>query len=154
MEKISHFRQLRVYHAAVESAMKIRDLSSHFPHAERFSLTDQIRRSSRSVAANIAEGWGKRRYAAAFVCKLNDSESEAYETQAWIEFAAKCGYIEPKIADDISREYDHIVSQLIVMMNRPYDWVLPQSVSDASVQRLKDGKRPQGNSARDSHPPS
>ena len=124
MEKIYHFRQLRVYSASVDSSMLIFKLSKQFPPEEKFSLTDQIRRSSRSVASNIAEAWGKRRYVAAFVSKLSDSESEAYETQTWIEFAVRCGYVAPEIADEISKGYDRIVGQLISMISDAHNWIL------------------------------
>jgi four helix bundle protein len=80
----------------MESAMKIFEVSKHFPSKEKYSLTDQIRRSSRSVCANIAEGWRKRRYPNAFVSKLSDADSEAAETQVWLEFALKCAYLDQK----------------------------------------------------------
>lgn len=86
-------RDLEVYQLAFAVAMEIFELSKKFPVEERYSLTDQIRRSSRSVCANLAEAWRKRRYQAAFVAKLSDCESEAAETQVWIEFAVKCNYL-------------------------------------------------------------
>ena len=91
--KIKTHEDLEVYQIAFEAAMKIFELSKKFPVEERYSLTDQIRRSSRSVCTNIAEAWRKRRYKAAFVAKLNDSESEAAETQVWIKFAVKSDYL-------------------------------------------------------------
>jgi len=140
MEKISHFSQLNVYMAAAESAMLIQRLIREFPRDERYCLSSQIRRSSRSVAANIAEAWGKRRYAAAFVSKLNDSESEAYETQSWIDFALRCGYIDPVKAQDISSRYSRIIGQLIVMMNQPEKWTLPQpSLDDRKTEQRRAG---------------
>ena len=93
-EKIQSHRDLRVYQKAFDTAMDLFELSKRFPKEETYSLTDQIRRCSRSVCANLAEAWRKRRYPAAFVCKLCDSEGEAAETQVWIEFAVKCGYLE------------------------------------------------------------
>ncbi len=92
-EPIKSHKDLKVYQMAFDAAMKIFELSKKFPVEERYSLTDQIRRSSRSVCANMAEAWRKRRYEAAFVAKLNDCESEAAETQTWIEFAVKCNYL-------------------------------------------------------------
>src|SRR5213595_3864836 len=92
MAKIQRHRDLEVYCKAFGVAMEIFELSKVFPKEELYSLTDQIRRSSRSVCANLAEAWRKRRYEAAFVSKLSDSETEAAETQVWIEFAVKCGY--------------------------------------------------------------
>ena len=82
-----------VYQIAFDAAMAIFELSKQFPVEERYSLTDQIRRSSRSVCANLAESWRKRRYQAAFIAKLNDCESEAAETQTWLKFSVKCGYL-------------------------------------------------------------
>ena len=90
-------------------------------------MTDQMRRSSRSVAANIAEAWRKRRYPAAFVSKLSDAETEAAETQTWIEFAARCGYLTKYEADSLSEEYEHLCSQLIVMIENPRDWTIHPS---------------------------
>jgi len=81
--------------------MRIFELTKGFPKAETYSLTDQIRRSSRSVCANVAEAWRRRRYAAAFVSKLNDSEAEAAETQVWLEFAVKCGYLDAALGREL-----------------------------------------------------
>ncbi len=88
-------------------------------------MTDQMRRSSRSVSANIAEAWRKRRYEAAFVAKLNDSEGEAAETQTWIEFAVRCEYLPPEIGRALFKTYDEIISMLVSMSNHPHLWVLP-----------------------------
>src|SRR5271163_1355277 len=93
-QKIQSHRDLQVYQRAIAVAMALFELSKSFPKEETYSLTDQIRRSSRSVCANLAEAWRKRRYQAAFISKLSDSESEAAETQVWIEFAVKCGYVD------------------------------------------------------------
>lgn len=87
-------RDLRVFQLAHQLAMEIFRMSRSFPADERYSLTDQIRRSSRSVAANIAEGFRKRRYEASFINKLTDSDAEATETQVWLDFARDCGYID------------------------------------------------------------
>ncbi len=92
------FRDLLVYQKARELQRDIFLISQTFPKNENFSLTDQIRRSSRSVGANIAEAWGKRRYAGHFVSKLTDSDSEQYETQHWIETAVECTYLDPQQA--------------------------------------------------------
>ncbi len=86
-------RDLEVYQKALEAAMRIFELSKSFPKEEVYSLTNQIRRSSRSICANLAEAWRKRRYEAAFIAKLTDVEGEAAETQVWLEFSMKCGYI-------------------------------------------------------------
>ena len=92
--KIQQHTDLEVYEKGFDAAMLIFWTSKNFPKEETYSLTDQIRRSSRSVCANLAEAWRKRRYKAAFISKLSDAESEAAETQVWIEFAMKCGYLE------------------------------------------------------------
>jgi four helix bundle protein len=91
MAAIRSFKELRVWQNAMDLAMRVFELTKKFPVEERYSLTDQVRRSSRSVASNTAEAWRKRRYPAAFVAKLNDSEGEGAETQTWIEFARRCG---------------------------------------------------------------
>src|SRR5437763_11155852 len=97
--------QLDVYRKAFEAAMHIFELSRKFPKEETYSLTDQIRRSSRSVCANLAEAWRKRRYEAAFVSKLNDCETEAAETQTWLELAVSCGYLLPETGKDLDQTY-------------------------------------------------
>jgi four helix bundle protein len=94
-KKISSVRDLEVYQLAFRTAMEIFVVSKEFPKEERYSLTDQIRRSSRSVCANLAEGWRKRRYKAVFMNKLSDSMQEAAETQTWLEFSLKCGNNKP-----------------------------------------------------------
>jgi len=97
-EKIITHGQLEIYRKAFETALVIFELTRKFPREETYSLTDQIRRSSRSVCANLAEAWRKRRYEAAFISKLNDVEAEAAETQTWLEFALACGYIKREVA--------------------------------------------------------
>jgi four helix bundle protein len=113
----------------MELAMEIFALSRGFPADERFSLTDQVRRSSRSVASNIAEAWRKRRYEAAFIAKLNDSEGEAAETQTHIEIALRCGYIEPKEAAALDARYEHLLSQLVTMSAQPEVWIVGASAN-------------------------
>lgn len=105
--------------------MQIFHLSKAFPREEVYSLTDQIRRSSRSVCANLAEAWRKRRYQAAFISKLNECEGEAAETQTWLEFAVKCDYIPRETAASLFRSYDSILASLVGMINHPETWVLP-----------------------------
>ena len=92
-ERIKNYKELRVYQNAMEAAMEIFQITKQFSPEEKYSLADQIRRSSRSVCANIAEAWRKRRYKAAFIAKLSDAETEACETQVWIEFSSKYKYI-------------------------------------------------------------
>ena len=99
--------------------MRIFDLSKSFPKEEIYSLTDQVRRSSRSICANIAEAWRKRRYQSAFIAKLSDAEGEAAETQTWIEFAVRCGYLEREVAKELFLEYDEVISMIVSMVNNP-----------------------------------
>jgi four helix bundle protein len=106
----------------MDAAMEIYEISKTFPPEEKYSLVDQIRRSSRSVAANISEAWRKRRYDAAFRNKLNDSESEACETQTWIEFARRCNYIDNTTAQRLDEKYEHIMSRLVVMIRDSKNW--------------------------------
>lgn len=124
-EPIKSQFELDVYKTAFDAAMKIFELTKSFPIEERFSLTDQIRRSSRSVCANLSEAWRKRRYPAAFICKLNDSESEAAETQTWIEISVKCGYISRERGTELFHIYDQIIGKLVNMINNPKPWILP-----------------------------
>jgi four helix bundle protein len=98
--------------------------SKNFPKEETYSLTDQIRRSSRSVCANLAEAWRKRRYKAAFIAKLSDAESEAAETQVWLEFATKCSYLQHDRASHLYQAYDEILRMLVAMINKPQSWVI------------------------------
>jgi len=122
MANIRHFSELEVYQLAMDSAMQVFELSKHFPPEERYSLTDQIRRSSRSVCANIAEAWRKRRYPKAFVSKLSDAEAEAAETQVWLKFTERCGYLDFNSVENLASAYDHIIGKLVVMMTHPEDW--------------------------------
>ena len=109
---------------SMKASMKICDITKEFPKEEKYSLTDQIRRSSRSVCANIAEAWRKRRYKGSFISKLNDSEAEAAETQVWIEYSVKCSYIKKDIAVELHNEYDNIIGKLVMMINRPENWII------------------------------
>ncbi len=118
-------QDLEVYRKAFESAMLIFELSKSFPKEETYSLTDQMRRSSRSVCANIAEAWRKRRYIAAFISKLNDAEGEAAETQTWIEFSVRSNYMEAEVGRDLYKTYEEIISMLVSMQTNADSWVLP-----------------------------
>lgn len=121
-------QDLDVYNKAFEAAMLVFELSKRFPKEEVYSLTDQIRRSSRSVCANLAEAWRKRRYEAAFVSKLNDSEAEAAETQTWLEFAVRCEYLAPDVGRDLFKSYHEVISMLVVMINNADSWALPSGL--------------------------
>src|SRR5947207_9028996 len=122
--KIKHFRELDVYQNALMAAMEIFEISKRFPNEERFSLTDQIRRSSRSVCSNLSEAWRKRRYAAAFVSKLNDAEGEAAETQTRLELGPRFGYVAPTEAARLDQEYEEILAMLTDMASHPDQWTL------------------------------
>jgi len=120
--KIRDHRDLRVYQLAFECAIEIFHLTSHFPKEEKYSLTDQIRRTSRSVCANMSEAFRKRRYPKSFIAKLVDSEGEAGETQTWLQFSVESKYAEKEKADALSKTYNLIISQLITMENQPEKW--------------------------------
>lgn len=122
---ITRHQDLEVYRKGFDSAAEIFEISKQFPKEETYSLTDQIRRSSRSVCANLAEAWRKRRYEAAFVAKISDAEGEAAETQTWIEFAVKCGYIEREKAKELFLVYDEILGMLVSMIANSSRWSLP-----------------------------
>jgi four helix bundle protein len=108
----------------MDAAISIFELSKTFPTEERYSLTDQIRRSSRSVCANIAEAWRKRRYPNAFVSKLSDAEAEAAETTVWLEMAVRCGYLNKARADALEQEYERILGKLVNMISHPEQWTI------------------------------
>jgi len=124
MGNIRHFRELRVYQNAMDGTMQVFELTKSFPPEERYSMTDQMRRSSRSVCANLAEAWRKRRYEAAFVAKLSDCESEACETQVWLEFAVRCKYLKSDVATKLDQQYDNIIGQLVNMIKESKKWII------------------------------
>jgi four helix bundle protein len=132
---ISTYKELRVYQAAMTAAMRIFELSKRFPIEERYSLTDQIRRCSRSVCSNIGEAWRKRRYPAHFVSKLSDSEGEAEETRVWLEFSWRCGYMSQSEATSLDKEYDQIIGQLVRMIDRPDQWLVVTHAARAGSGR-------------------
>ena len=110
-----HYRDLEVYQFAFQAAMKIFEMTKSFPTDERYSLVDQIRRSSRLVCSNLAEGWRKRKYKAVFVNKLTDAMQEASETQSWLEFSFKCKYIGEVVFKELDTEYEKIIVMLNAM---------------------------------------
>ena len=122
MEKIRTHRDLKVFKLSFEAGMEIFKITKSFPKEELYSLTDQIRRSSRSVSGNIAEAFRKRRYPKAFVAKLSDSEGEAAETQVLLDYALACKYIDKVTYDDLNDKYDHIIAMLVNMINKPGNW--------------------------------
>ena len=113
--KVGSVRELNVYKVAFDTAMEIFETAKDFPREERYSLTDQIQRSSRSVCSNLSEAWRKRRYKAVFVNKLSDCAQEAAETQTWLEFALKCKYISDSLFADLDDKYEHIFAMLTNM---------------------------------------
>ncbi len=117
-----HFKDLQVYKLAFDSAMLIFRMTKSLPPDERFSLTSQIRRSSRSVCGNIAEAWRKRRYPQHFLSKLSDADAEAGETEVWIDFAFACEYIGKGDHENLCDRYDHICRQLSLMMTGYMRW--------------------------------
>ncbi|MDX1924892.1 MAG: four helix bundle protein [Pirellulaceae bacterium] len=115
---------LPVYQMAFGAARDVFQLSKSFPKEETYSLTDQVRRSSRSVCANIAEAWRKRRSEAFFISTLNISEAEAAETQVWIQFAVDCKYLTSEEARPLYAKYDEILAQLVHLIENPTQWIL------------------------------
>ena len=124
MEKIRTHKDLKVYQLAFEAALQIHEITKSFPTEEKYSLTDQIRRCSRSVCANLAEAWRKRRYKNHFISKLSDSEAEAAETQVWLDFSLAFQYIDQKTRDEIFDKYEHIIAMLINISVSPDNWLI------------------------------
>jgi four helix bundle protein len=123
-KKIVTHRDLEVYEKAFDTAMRVFELTKRFPQDERYSLTDQIRRSSRSVCANLAEAWRKRRYKNAFISKLSDAEAEAAETQVWLEFAVKCDYVSRESPAEMYVTYDEIIATIVGMITHADSWTI------------------------------
>ena len=123
-ETIRTYKDLRVFQKAMDLAMEIYVMTKKFPKEELYSLTDQMWRSSRSVCSNLAESWRKRRYQAAFISKLSDSETEAAETQVWIEIALRCNYIPKDQAAYFEQEYDRVIAQIVTMIEGSENWIL------------------------------
>ncbi|WP_420456685.1 four helix bundle protein [Rubrivirga sp.] len=130
---VTTFRELRVYQAARRLAGEIYGLSKEWPREERYSLTDQIRRSSRSVGANVAEAWRKRRYPKHFVSKLTDADAEAAETQAWLDAALDCGLIDADTHARLDREYDQVLGSLVRMMRGADRWCGPATLREPPI---------------------
>jgi four helix bundle protein len=119
MARINGFRDLIVYQKGYKLAMAIFEITKGFPKEEQYSLTDQIRRSSRSVTSNLCEAWAKRIYEKSFVSKLSDSLGEAYETEGWLDYSKDCGYIEPTAHSDLLCQSDEVRKMLISMISNP-----------------------------------
>lgn len=112
---IRHFRDLEVYQKAFNAAMRIYSITKSFPYEEKYSLTDQMRRSSRSVCSNIGEAWRKRKYNAVFKNKMTDAMQEASETQTWLDFCLACKYIDKQVYQELDNEYEQIILMLNAM---------------------------------------
>jgi len=124
MPMVRSFKELNVWQNSIELAVLVFEHSKSFPSDERFSLTDQVRRASRSIASNISEGWRKRRYVAVFISKLNDSEGEAAEVQTCTEIVRRCGYWPDALASDFDQRCEHILAQLVKMIDEADRWCL------------------------------
>ena len=122
--QINSAKDLRVYQKAYVLAMKIFRLSRDWPQEEKYSLTDQIRRSSRSVCANLREAWAKRRYKAHFVSKLTDADGENAETDTWLDFARDCGYLSATDHNQLTEECKEIGAMLGSMLNKPVPFLI------------------------------
>jgi four helix bundle protein len=122
MSKIESFKELIVYQKAYKLAMEIFEISKDFPKEEKYSLTDQIRRSSRSVTSNIAESWARRRYEKSFINKLSDSLGEENETEVWLEYSKDCKYIQNETHERLLSEYDEVRKMLISIISNSDKW--------------------------------
>jgi len=131
-EKITSYKDLRVFQNGFEAAMKIFQLTQSFPPEEKFSLTDQVRRSSRSVCGNLAKAWRKRREKDAFVATLGEAEAQACETQVWIEFVKNCSYLEIEACEELDQAYDQILGQLYKMIKDPDKWLFKGTPNQGS----------------------
>jgi len=123
MNIIKSHKELEVFQLSFKSSMQIFLFTKTFPKEETYALTSQVRRSSRSVSANIAEAFRKRRYEKAFVAKLSDSEAEAAETQVWLDYSLECGYITNEVHQKIYLEYERIIGKIVMMIYHPEKWV-------------------------------
>jgi four helix bundle protein len=126
MHIIKSHRELVVYQLAFKVSMEIFTITKSFPKEELFSLTSQIRRSSRSVSANIAEAYRKRRYEKAFIAKLSDSEAESAESQVWLDYSLECGYISLTDHGRLSNEYENIIGKLVNMLTHSEKWTIKE----------------------------
>ncbi len=123
---IRNLKDLVVYQNAFGLAMEIFYLTRQFPKEEKYLLTDQVVRSSRSICANLAEGWHKRRYRPVFICKLSDSIQEARETQTWLEFSFACGYLDKEQFSILHEKYGVIIAQIMTMIKKCNTFCKPE----------------------------
>jgi four helix bundle protein len=131
MKTVRHFRELDVYQGAMSLVLRVFELTKYFPVEERYGLTNQVRRSSRSICANLAEAWRRRRYQAAFVLRLNDAEAEVAETQVHIEIAFRHHYVSQQIFEELDDACDKILAQTVKMIDQADRWVI-QSPNNSS----------------------
>jgi four helix bundle protein len=131
MKSVRHFRELDVYQGAMSLVLRVFELTKYFPVEERYGLTNQVRRSSRSICANLAEAWRRRRYQAAFVLRLNDAEAEVAETQVHIEIAFRHHYVSQQIFEELDDACDKILAQIVKMIDQADRWVI-QSPKNSS----------------------
>ncbi len=122
--QIRSAKELEVYKLAFAVSMEVFELSREWPKEEKYSLTDQVRRSSRAVCSNLREAWAKRRYEAHFVNKLTDSDGENGETDTWMDYALACGYITPSVHKELARRTEHIGAMLGKMINNPQSFLI------------------------------
>ncbi len=132
---VKSFRELEVYKRTRSQARAIFQVTKHFPSEERFSLTDQVRRSSRAVGAMLAEAWAKRRYPAAVISKLDDALGEAMETQAWLDYAYDCGYIDAQQHAALDDQWQQIGAMIGGMMGRAADFCRGVAPATARIPR-------------------
>lgn len=130
MSQIRDFDDLRIYRASFDAAMQIFEYTKNWPPEERYALTDQIRRAARSVSANIAEAWRKRRYTKHFIAKLSDADAEAAEVRCWLDFAEACGYLSNERAESLKQTYNRIAGGLVRMMHQPEKWCGPSLLKE------------------------
>ena len=123
-KQIKSAKDLRVYKTAYDLAMEIFEISKTWPSEERYSLTDQIRRSSRSVCSNLREAWAKRRYEAHFISKLTDSDGENSETDTWLDFARDCGYLSIGDHDRLTGQCGKVGAMIGSMLKNPESFIL------------------------------
>ena len=116
------FRDLDVYQRALELIVDINAFCNTLPAKERFVLSDQMRRASRSICANVAEAWRKRRYKAAFISKLSDAETEAGEMQCWLDVALKLAYMPKEQYKQFDQRFEHLIAQIVTMIKDADKW--------------------------------
>ncbi len=134
---VRSYQDLRVFQGAMDGCIEVFSISKKFPPEERFSLTDQVRRSSRSVCANLAEAWRNRRHKGAFIAKLDDSLGEATETQVWLEIARRCRFLSDAESENLVRVYDKISAQLVSMIQTSEKWLVPAPENRAAATRAE-----------------